>query len=503
MGQKAPLIRFSPNPNRAHLIRWFEWGKEAFDEAESRDRPVMLFVGAFWCGLCQRMDEVAFSNDENIALLNGCFVPIRVENAQRPDVDVRYSENGWPTIAFLTPQGDPLASVNYLPGEEFGNTLARIHLFYRDRKEEVREAVRQAYRDLSQKKPQTETGRAINNAALAEISQLVIGLADRENGGYGRGHKFPHPEANEFLLDRYETTGDDHYLNHVLLTLDKMREGRIRDGSEGGFFRYSSKPDWSEPHLEKLLADQAGLLGNCLRAFSLTRTSIYQDMAAEIIAYLDTRLSGPDRVTFYGCQDYARTNAGKSFPVIDDCVYTDANAQAASAYLEASSVLGRPDYRERALRVLGFLWERCRENGAMVHYFDGLPRIPGLLMDQVCVGLALLKANEVTADGAYLSRAIELAEYVLERFRNTNGGYYDLCVLGPGRLSFRLTLVEQNGAVAKFFLKLAEATKEEKYHDAALGALSVFTEDLTPYGIHCAGLGRALAERERARDRGS
>jgi uncharacterized protein YyaL (SSP411 family) len=139
----------------------------------------------------------------------------------------------------------------------------------------------------------------------------------------------------------------------------------------------------------------------------------------------------------------------------------------------------------------------------MVHYFDGLPRIPGLLMDQVCVGLALLKANEVTVDGAYLGRAIELADLILERFRNTNGGYYDLCVLGPGRLRFRLTLVEQNGAVAKFFLKLAKATKEKKYHDAALWALSVFTEDLTPFGIHCAGLGRALAEHDRARDRGS
>lgn len=493
------MIRFSPNPNRADLIRWFEWGKEAFAEAERRDRPLMLFLGAFWCGLCQRMDEVAFSHDENIALLNGCFIPMRVENAQRPDVDVRYSQNGWPTIAFLTPQGEPLASVNYLAAEEFGNALTRIHFFYRDRKEEVRKGVARAYREISQRAAHREPGPPAGAAALAEISQMVVALADSENGGYGRGDKFPHAEANDFLLDRYEATGDPRCLDHVLLTLDRMREGRIRDEAEGGFFRYSSKPDWSEPHREKLLSDQAGLLGNCLRVFALTRRSVYGEMAEEIIGYLDAWLCGPERVAFYGCQDYARAEAGELFSIIDDCLYTDANAQAASAYLEASSVLGRPDCRERALKVLGFLWERCRERaGGMAHYFDGSPRAPGLLMDQLFAGSALLKAHQVTAEGAHLRRAKELADYVLGKFRNGDGGYYDLCVLGPARLRFPLTLIEQNGAAARFFLELAEATKEKKYHAAALWALGAFTEDFTSYGIHSAGFGRALIEREKA-----
>ncbi len=159
------MIRFSPNPNRAHLIRWFEWGKEAFDEAERLGRPVMLYLGAFWCGFCQRMDESALSDDENITLLNGCFIPVRVENAQRPDVDVRYSQNGWPTIAFLTPEGEYLASVNYLPAEEFGTALAKIHIFYRDRKEEVKEAVAKAYQEASQKAGHRDVTRAVRAGA--------------------------------------------------------------------------------------------------------------------------------------------------------------------------------------------------------------------------------------------------------------------------------------------------------------------------------------------------
>src|SRR5262245_49042798 len=92
------MIRFSPNPNRAHLIRWYEWGGEAFRQAEAQNKPVILFLSAFWCRICQRMDEGAFSDDDNIALLNAFFIALRVENAQRSDVDARYNLNGWPTI---------------------------------------------------------------------------------------------------------------------------------------------------------------------------------------------------------------------------------------------------------------------------------------------------------------------------------------------------------------------------------------------------------------------
>jgi uncharacterized protein YyaL (SSP411 family) len=72
------MIRFSPRPNRAHLITWWEWGEEAFQAAQQQDKPVALFLTAFWCGYCQRMDETSLSHDEVIALLNAFFVPVRV-----------------------------------------------------------------------------------------------------------------------------------------------------------------------------------------------------------------------------------------------------------------------------------------------------------------------------------------------------------------------------------------------------------------------------------------
>jgi uncharacterized protein YyaL (SSP411 family) len=100
------MIRFSPIPNRANLIHWHEWDDDAFRQAQEQDKPLMLFLTAFWCRFCQRMDEGAFSDDENIALLNAYFVAIRAEDTQRPDVNTRYNLNGWPTIAFMAPMAN-------------------------------------------------------------------------------------------------------------------------------------------------------------------------------------------------------------------------------------------------------------------------------------------------------------------------------------------------------------------------------------------------------------
>jgi uncharacterized protein YyaL (SSP411 family) len=491
------MIRFSPNPNRANLIRWHEWDDEAFRQAQEQDKPLMLFLTAFWCRFCQRMDEGAFSDDENIALLNAYFVAIRAEDTQRPDVNTRYNLNGWPTIAFMAPEGELLGATNYLPSEEFGNLLARLYTGYQEKKAEIRSA-RKTSDETSSDTPAAVTRGHPNDSTLSEVTTVIMELADRVHGGYGRGQKFIHPEANDFLLCRYEATKDVSYLDHVCLTLDRMRAGEMHD-HEGGYFRTCSNADWSRPHREKLLGEQAGLLANCLRTFRITQHSEYALMAEGIIGYIDRQLSHSANEGFYGCEDFLRNETpgalsdGEYFAIIDDCVYTDANAQAIGAYLEATEILGKQSYKERALKALDFLWDHCRcPEGGMFHYFDGTARVPGLLNDQARMGTALLQAHKATGETKYLERTKQLAEFILARLKNPAGGYYDIAVPGPAYLSFRLTLIEQNGAAASFLLALAETTRELRYRDAAFWGLSAFTGDFKSYGIHAAAFGQAL-----------
>ena len=494
------MIRFSPNPNRAHLVRWYEWGDDAFHVARNQDKPVMLFLTAFWCRFCQRMDEEAFSDHENLALLNAYFISVRCDNAQRPDIDVRYNCNGWPTITFMTADGDLLSVANYLSSGDFGDLLVRVYTAYHEKKDEIRLLHQNAQEHVR------ETRQPINDprlglSAVAEIGKHIMELADLEYGGYGRGQKFIQPQVNDFLLARHQATKEPQYLDHVCLTLDRMRESPMRDCEAGGYFRTCSGRDWNRPHREKLLAEQAGVLANCVRAYQITQRPVYARMAEELIAYLNGNLFDAAAGAFYGCEDFLHAPSSESssdeefFSILDGCIYVDANAQTIIAYLDAAAILAYAGCQERALRALEFLWKHCRSrDGAMAHYFDGAPHVPGLLDDQVYMGSALLKAYSITRESRYLEHATALAEFILARLKSTQGGYYDLDVPGPALAGFRLTLIGQNGAAASFFLALAKATQDGRYRDAALWALAAFTSDFSAYGLDAARFGEALGE---------
>ena len=98
-------FRFSPRPNRAHEIAWMPWDAQTFARAAAQDRPILLSISAVWCHWCHVMDETTYSDPGVIETINRRFVPIRVDNDRRPDINARYNMGGWPTTAFLTPDG--------------------------------------------------------------------------------------------------------------------------------------------------------------------------------------------------------------------------------------------------------------------------------------------------------------------------------------------------------------------------------------------------------------
>ncbi len=488
------MHRFSPNTNLAHLIPWFESETDALHAARAQDKPIMLFLSAFWCRYCQRMDEGALSDRENLALLNAYFISLRAENAKRPDIDARYNLNGWPTIAFFTPGGELLAAANFLPADDFKELLLNVYLAYQQKS-----AAERVARTDAEAEPAKVSGAARTyQSMLAEITDSIMALADRQHGGYGSGQKFIQADANEFLLARYEQTKEPAFLDHVRLTLDRMRAGSIHDTAEGGYFRTTTGADWSQPHREKLLAEQAGLLANCLRVHRLTGLFEYAEMAEEIVGYLDGKLFDVATGAFFGCEDFLRyegakpAGTGEFFSIIDDCLYSDANALTVCAYLDAAAQLKRDDCKARALGILEFIWERCRSaESGIYHYYDGAPHVAGLLNDQAQVGTALVRAYLASGDGHYLERAKTLADFIMTRLRNSVGGYFDI-ISASEHLKFPLTLIEQNGAAASFFLTLHRIISDESYGNAAKWAFLPFTAPLADQGVQAAAFGAAM-----------
>ena len=226
--------------------------------AREEDRPILLSISAVWCHWCHVMDETSYSDPSVIETINRRFVPVRVDNDRRPDVNARYNMGGWPTTAFLTPDGRTLTGATYLPPAQMHRALDEIARFYAERKDEIAELPA-----TSRSHDALRESAADGDLSDAPIARLLANLEsnyDEEFGGFGDEPKFPQPEVLEFLLAEWRVSGNQRYYEMVAQTMRGMSRGGMYDHVEGGFFRYSTTRDWSVPHFEKMAEDHAGLL---------------------------------------------------------------------------------------------------------------------------------------------------------------------------------------------------------------------------------------------------
>ena len=115
------LLQHADNP-----VNWFPWGKDAFSEAKSQNKPIFLSIGYSSCHWCHVMAHESFENDEIAEIINKLFIPIKVDREERPDIDSVYmlaiqvmtGHGGWPLTAFLTPTGKPFFGGTYFPPDD-------------------------------------------------------------------------------------------------------------------------------------------------------------------------------------------------------------------------------------------------------------------------------------------------------------------------------------------------------------------------------------------------
>ena len=494
-------LHFSPRPNRAHEIAWREWGEDAFREAREANKPVLLSLSAVWCHWCHVMDETSYSDAGVIAFINEHYVPVRVDNDQRPDVNARYNMGGWPTTAFLTPDGEILAGATYIPPEQMLEALPKVYTHFVSNRDEVSEKAV----ELRERRQAVYTGSGgeLTPAIFDSVVRSVVSAYDPLYGGFGEAPKFPHTDSIDLLLYASRRLGDPDLLHMARKTLEMMYAGDVYDHEWNGFFRYATRRDWSDPHYEKMLEDNAGLLRNACHLYRITGRDEHAEIAGGIIAYGERKLRDPERGYFYGSQDAdeefykldAERRKEHDEPYIDRTCYTSWNAQMISAYLEASWTLDRRDLLDAGLKALRFLWDDCRDSssGSMYRYHDGAPHIVGLLADQAYKARALLDAAEVTGDSQYVDRASELAELLSGRFHDdANGGFWDVWDEAPdvGRLRERQKSIQDNAICAEVFLRLHHLTREPRYLDIARAAIESFAGTAERMGYFAAGYAR-------------
>jgi len=296
-------------------VDWYAWGAEALQKASREGKPIHLSVGYLACHWCHAMQKESFEDEATARVLNENFINIKVDREERPDIDRIYQiaqqmitqrGGGWPLTMFLAPEDQrPFFGGTYFPKEAryglpaFRDILLRVAQFYRERAADVRTqnaALAAAFEQMNS--PPAAADVPLSDAPLQAARAQASQLFDRQHGGFGGAPKFPQPQMLDRVLRHWRATvnapePDLEALYMVTLTLRRMADGGIHDQLAGGFCRYSVDERWMIPHFEKMLYDNASLIGTYAQASLATGDTAYARIAAQTAQWSIRALQSP------------------------------------------------------------------------------------------------------------------------------------------------------------------------------------------------------------------
>ena len=472
--KKNNLDRASSPYLRQHAgnpIWWQEWNSETLAYAAAENKPLLVSVGYATCHWCHVMAREAFSDPETADFINSNFVSIKVDREQRPDIDqymmnfiqAQTGSGGWPLNVFLTSGLKPVHALTYAPLRTSGNCYSFLY-------------IAQAVIDFLKSRGDSimPFSPSEQEAPVADAERLTESLGeffDRENGGFGAGQKFPPHSTLLYMLYHLSVTPDQTMEEMVTTTLDAMMMRGLNDHLQGGIYRYCVDREWTIPHFEKMLYDQAMALWSYSLAHRLTGNQHYSTMAERIVKCLDETflhegmyvsafnadtdhkegatylwnkeelgtLLTPEELERF-CDIYEISSGGnfegfnhlirknydridaieakllaarlmRSQPSRDDKILSGLNALTAVALIQAGRNLGRPDLEAGAVTLVWKLLETFWDGSSLAHSsFDGVLQQQSFLSDAASMLLAITMLYET--DESWGETMTSMAEYV-------------------------------------------------------------------------------------------
>ena len=307
------LLQHVNNP-----VDWYPWGEEAFQKAQTEDKPIFLSIGYSTCHWCHVMAHESFEDVEIAELLNRYFVSIKVDKEERPDIDSLYmavcqtftGSGGWPTSIFMTADQKPFFAGTYFPKHSngrmigFRELLRVIHETWNSNRQLLLEQADEIISHLKSSGDADDRPMAAPNEDHLILSAIALyaRIYDRTHGGFGQAPKFPTPHNLLFLLTCYERQGDTACLDMAEHTLLQMYRGGLFDHVGFGFCRYSTDERFLAPHFEKMLYDNALLILAYCKGYEVTKKELYLEVAEKTAAYILREMTAPNG-GFYSAQD--------------------------------------------------------------------------------------------------------------------------------------------------------------------------------------------------------
>ena len=289
------LLQHAHNP-----VDWMPWNDETLAKAKAENKPLLISIGYSACHWCHVMEHESFEDTAVAAIMNENFICIKIDREERPDIDQIYmnavqimtGRGGWPLNCFATPDGRPFFGGTYFPKDKWVDVLTQLANVYKTEPKKIEEYANKLTEGVKQsdliKKQEIPNG--FSQTIFAEGLKKWSSTFDATWGGNNQAPKFPIPNNYEFLLRYYYHSKDESIKAHLLLSLKKMAYGGIYDQIGGGFSRYSVDEKWKVPHFEKMLYDNAQLIGLYSRAYRLEKDPVFKQIVFESITYLEEEM---------------------------------------------------------------------------------------------------------------------------------------------------------------------------------------------------------------------
>ena len=293
------LLDHAHNP-----VDWQPWSEEAFEEAKTNDKLVIISIGYSSCHWCHVMEEETFENEEVASIMNEKFVNIKVDREERPDIDEVYmtainlikGNGGWPLNVIALPDGKPIYTGTYHTTKQWNEVLTKVSKSYKEDPKRAQEYANMIAEGIQQSNIITldEEPGDLEGKLLNKYVDTWSENWDLQWGGDKGQQKFMLPSSYSFLLDYALIQNDGKVMEHLRNSINNIARRGVYDHVGGGFFRYSTDSEWAIPHYEKMLYDNAQLMSLYSKAYRAFNDDEYKEVVKGIIQFLNSSMKNPE-----------------------------------------------------------------------------------------------------------------------------------------------------------------------------------------------------------------
>jgi len=480
------------------LINWQPCDAQAVQQAQSRDRLIMIEVGAYWSGRCQRLGYEAFSDSGVADLVNREFVAIKLDADAAPKraryirqlAQLQGAPDRYPIIAWFTPEGKPVRAVAPDTRAELMRHLEELSQLYRNRPEQIQQFAEQLERAWNDRWALSARPTTLDTDAIA--AEFLNALAESDS--------VQNPSAPMFNLNYLETllalaeAGNAGARERLIAQLVALTQSLYWDSAQKSVYSLADGLDAEgKPTGGKRLIEQARLLSLYSRASRWEpelasfahelveglRRNFYRERPAGFIGALP-----PPKLRIAIAQSLG-------MPRADNAFYVDGNAYAIIALADYVQALGTQDPRgqwalETAPRVLETLRALRTLSGGL--FRSSLRQTSDWMPDLALAARAAVRVHQLQPNPRALQFARQLLQHIWRDYADPTGGFYDIArskawdtlKVVPVRMSRDETLPADNALLGIAMDEYARASGESLWRARAEQLAQAIAGDYSP-----------------------